>query len=291
MSTKLLITSTILLTVLVGCSGQSFRKKIDNEEYDSIKDESFSRFNSTRIDTYDKKSLNDIAKATAACHEEKFYKGKSILEEKMQQEKSNPYYWTALGTCYYLEGEISKSLFYYDLASESLKNYKEADKNIAEANIENNLGLIHLKNKRYNEAYDSFKKAANLVPNFYTPKINMAQIYLEFNQDERAIDVLASIESKVHGDIDVLYSLALAYFRTGQHEKSFSTMIKIDRNYLNRADIVGLWAMNLMKKNRFVDAKTILEKRIVATEFESRNKKILETIETSIKELEKKKTN
>lgn len=291
MATSNKLISIFLLSVLVGCSSQNFRKKIDNEEFDSIKDESFSRFNSSRIDVFEKKSMSDLTKAIAACHAEKFYKGKTALEDKMQQEKSNPYYWTALGTCYYLQNEISKALFFFDLASESLKNYKNSDKSFLEANIENNIGLIHLKNKRFNEAFDSFKKASVLAPNVYTPKINMAQIFLEFNQNERAVDLLAPIESKTKGDVDVLYSLALAYYRLGNFEKSFMTMIKIDRSFLNRADVVGLYALNLMKKNRLIDAKQILEKRIVANEFEDRNKQILESVNDSIKELEKKKAN
>jgi tetratricopeptide (TPR) repeat protein len=284
-----LINSFLIITVLVGCSSQNFRKKIENDEYDVIKDESFTRFNSTRIDRFEKKNLNnDISKATAACHEEKFFKGKSLLEERMQKEKTNPFYWTALGTCYFLENDIAKANFFYDLASESLKTYKESDKNLAEANIVNNQGLIHLKYKRFNEAFDAFKKASALVPNFLTPKINLAQIHLEFNQDQKVVDLLGNIAKN---DIDMLYSLSLAYYRLGMFEQSFNTMIKIDRNYLNRPDIVGLYALNLSKKNRLIDAKAILEKRIVADEFESRNKMILDNISTLIKEREDKKAN
>ena len=89
----------------------------------------------------------------------------------------------------------------------------------------------------------------------------------------------------------MLYSLSLACYRLGMFDQSFNTMIKIDRNYLNRPDIVGLYALNLSKKNRLLDAKTILEKRVVAEEFESRNKIILENISTLIKEREDKKAN
>lgn len=283
----LLITSI----VLAGCSSQSFNKKIDTEENDAIRDESFMRYNSARIDSFDKKSLNEISKAQAACHEEKYTKGKDILSERMQQEKNNPFYWSALGTCYYLQNQIPKANFYYDLAVEALKTYKGQDKNLAESNIDNNLGLIHLKFKRYNEAFDSFKKASNLAPNMLTPKINLAQVYLEFDQNDRAIDLLKSIETKTRNDVDVLYSLSLAYYRKGDFEKSFNAMIRINSNYLNRADIVGLYAMNLVKKNRFVDAKEILEKRVVASEYENRNKQILENVSELIKEQDKQMKN
>lgn len=282
---------TILAMGLTSCASNSFKKKIESAENDAINDESFMRYNSNRIDTFEKKSTNDISKAQAACHEEKFTKGFDLLEDQMQQQKTNPFYWNALGTCYYLKDQTAKAQFYFDLASESLKAYKNSDKNLAEANIENNLGLIHLKYKRFNEAFDSFKKSSSLAPNYLTPKVNMAQVYLEFNQNERALDILKSIEPKAHGDIDILYSMALAYFRMGNYDQSFNTMIKINRNYLNRPDIVGLYALNLIKKNRYIDAKTILEKRIVAEEFENRNKQILENVNNIIKDQDKKKSN
>jgi len=253
------------------------------------------RFNSKRIELFEKKSLNEISKAVAACHEEKIVKGKDILEEKMQHEKTNPFYWNALGTCYYLNNEIPKALFFIDLANESLVNYKGNDKKLAEASIENNVGLIHLKMQRFNEAFDSFKKASELAPNMLTPKINQAQIHLEFGQNEKAIEILKALDQKARGDIDILYSLSLAYFRIQDYDKSFNTMIRIDRNYLNRADIVGLYAMNLMKKNRLQEAKAILEKRMIAGEFETRNKRILDNvidlIKLATKEQESKKVN
>ena len=81
-----------------------------------------------------------------------------------------------------------------------------------------------------------------------------------------------------------MYSLSLIYFRKNDFDKSFSSINRIKKNYLNRPDIVGLYAFNLMKKNRLTEAKEIIEKRIYADEFDNRNKMLLEEINQKIKE-------
>jgi tetratricopeptide (TPR) repeat protein len=277
------VSTAICLSFLVGCSGQSFKKKIEKDEFDSLKDESFARYNSKRIELYDKKNSDDISKAIAACHEEKFTKGKSLLEDKMQKEKANPFYWNALGTCYLLEEETAKAMYFFNLGIDSLKNYSDTNKNLAEANILNNLGLIQLKYKRYTDAFSSFQKANTLAPKLLTPKINMSQVMLEFNQNQRAITLLKEVLTIAPKDIDVLYFLSLANYRMENFDDSYKYISFIDRDYLNRADIVGLYALNLIKKNKLIDAKEIIEKRHIASEFEIRNKKILDEVLELIK--------
>jgi hypothetical protein len=48
---------------------------------------------------------------------------------------------------------------------------------------------------------------------------------------------------------------------------------------------VGLYAYNLMKKNRLIEAKTILEKRLYAKEYDERNELILDEVNQRIKDL------
>jgi tetratricopeptide (TPR) repeat protein len=144
--------------------------------------------------------------------------------------------------------------------------------------------LIHLKQRRYKEAFDLFSKSRSLLPNFFTPQFNIAQLFLEFNENDKALEVLLKLQEKNPNDIDLLYSLSLIYFRKNDFDKSFSSITRIKKNYLNRPDIVGLYAFNLMKKNRLSEAKEIIEKRIYADEFDNRNKILLEEINQKIKE-------
>jgi predicted Zn-dependent protease len=207
-----------------------------------------------------------------------------ILEVEMHKNKTNPFYWNALGTCYSLSKDYTKALFYYDLGVEALAIIKDQSKVLAEATLANNIGLIHLNFKRYNEAFDSFSRSKNLLPNFFTPQFNIAQLFMEFNENDKALEILKKLEVKNPDDIDLLYSLSLIYFRKNDLDKSFAAIQRVKSTYLNRPDIVGLYAYNLMKKNRLAEAHEIIEKRLYADEYNQRNKILLEEINLKIKE-------
>ncbi len=274
-------------SLVAGCATQSFEKKIETADVDLLKEESLMRYNTNRLESMDGTEKDTISKALLACHQKKFTKGMSMLEAEMHNNKTNAFYWNALGTCYSLNKEYPKALFYYDLGVEALPMIKDQSKSLAEATLANNIGLIHLNFKRYNEAYDSFKRANTLVPNFFTPQFNIAQLYIEFNENDKALEILKKLEQKNPDDIDLLYSLSLIYYRKGDLDKSYAAINRVKPDYLNRPDIVGLYAYNLMKKNRLEEAKQIVERRLYADEYNQRNKILLEEINQKIKEQSK----
>ncbi len=274
----------ILSAYIAGCSTQSFNNKIETGDVDLLKEESLMRYNTNRLDTMEGAEKDFISKALLACHQKKFTKGLGLLEVEMHKNKTNPFYWNALGTCYSLSKNFTKALFYYDLGNEALPMIKDQSKTIAEATIANNIGLIHLNFNRQTEAYESFKHSSELVPNFFTPQFNIAQLYIEFNENDKALEILKKLEVKNPSDIDLLYSLSLIYYRKNDLNKSFETIQRVKTDYLNRPDIVGLYAYGLMKKNRLAEAKNIIEKRLYADEYNERNKIILEEINQKMKE-------
>lgn len=278
-----------LVVTLVGCSTQSFNNQIQKDQFDLLAEESFMRYNTNRLSAMENPNKDFISQALVACHQKKFTKGLGLLEDKMHSHKTNPFYWNALGTCYSLQKETGKALFYYDLGLEAAKSkdLNERDRLLAEALISNNVGLIQLGFKRYNEAFDLFKKAVSIVPNFFTPEFNIAQLYIEFNENDKALEILKKLEMKNSEDIDLLYAMSLLYFRKNDLDKSYAYINRIQKDYLNRPDIVGLYAFNLMKKNRLEEAKLILEKRLFAPEYNQRNEMILDIVNQQIKELSK----
>lgn len=284
-----LLTLMSLAIIVTGCAGTNFSNQIQSDKLDLLAEESFMRYNTNRLASLESTKKGFITQALIACHQNKFIKGLTLLEEKMQESKANPFYWNAIGTCYTLSKNLTKGAFYYELGLEaaraSNKDLPDSQKKIAESVLSNNIGLIHLNYKRYDEAFDSFKKSNSLAPNFFTPEFNLAQLYLEFNENNKALDLLKKLESKNNEDIDLLYSLALIYFRQNDLDNSYVYINKIQKDYLNRADIVGLYAYNLMRKNRFVEAKAILEKRLFANEYNQRNELILDEVNQKIKEL------
>jgi len=288
---KLKIHLFLISTLLYGCATQDFQKKIETSEIDLLKEESLMRYNTNRLESLDRLEKDFISKALLACHQKKFMKGMTLLAEQMHQNKINAFYWNALGTCYSLNKEYQKALFYYNLGIEALPMIRDQSKVLAEATLANNIGLIHLNFHRYNEAYDSFKRANTLIPSFFTPEFNIAQLYLEFNENDKALEILKRLQTKNPDDIDTLYSLSLIFYRKNEMDKSFAAISRVKADYLNRPDIVGLYAYNLMKKNRLTEAREIIEKRLYADEYNQRNKYLLEEINLKIKEQSKLEKN
>lgn len=289
---KKISTTAAVVILATGCaSGPSFNNTIQKDQYDLLSEESFMRYNSNRLSAMESPKRDFISLALVACHSDKITKGLGILEEKMHQNKTNPYYWNALGTCQTISRDYTKAIFYYELGMEATrsgnKDFNDSERKLAEAVISNNLGLIHLTFKRSNEAFDAFKKANSIVPNYFTPEFNMAQLYLEFNESTKALEILKKLGTKNNEDIDLLYSLSLAYYKQNDMDQSYKYINKIQKDYLNRADIVGLYAYNLMRKNRLEEAKAILERRLYASEYNSRNELILDEVKQKIKDLPK----
>ncbi len=273
----------LFLGVFCGCSTQGLNNKIETSDADLLKEESLMRYSSNRFEIKKNAHLDLLSTALVACHEKKIMKGLDLLKHEMFSQKLNPFYWNALGTCYFLSGHFSKALFFYDIGLESLTTNQNFSQRLAEATLNNNIGLIHLNFKRFSKALESFKKAGVLLPDSFTPQFNMAQLYIEFNENDKAFDILKKMEVKNPNDIDLLYSLSLVYFRKNELDKSFATIQKIGGNYLNRPDIVGLYAYGLMKKNRLEEARELLEKRTFSDLYDQRNKMILEEIGQKLK--------
>lgn len=228
------------------------------------------------IGTYNPNDL--ISKSLVLCREKDISEGKSRLEKVMTNEKANPLYWNALGICYSLENQPLKANFYYELGLEASALYKSADRKFAEAALINNVGLIHLLHKRFNDAYVAFKKAEVLAPENFSIQLNQSQLFLEFKYDEKALNVLKKLESSRPGDMEVLYSLALVYSRKNEYEKALLSLAKINNELTVRPDISGILAYNLLQTNQLPEAMAVIDKRKNLDKYEEYNKrnKILE---------------
>jgi len=282
-----LLTLTLTSFSLANCSSTSLNNKIELSTLDILSEESMMRYDSKRIDRIDSLVTDVITKASLACHQNKFIKGFGLLENSMQENKNNPFYWNALGTCYLINNDSNKAIFFYSIGLEAIRSAKNVEKSLAEATLYNNIGLIHLNYKRYNEAYDMLNKSILIQPNLFTPKFNLAQLYLEFNFNDKALALLKALEAINPNDVDLLFGISLIHFRNKDYKKSLQTLKKIKNDYLNRADIVGLYAYNLLLNNQLEEAKKIIEKRLFADEFDDRNKIVQDEINEKIKESKK----
>ena len=169
-SQNTLLKISLLSLAIVGCSSETYQE----------------------VGSYNPNSL--IAQSLNSCHQKDISEGKKALEKVMTNEKANPLYWNALGICYTLSNQPLKANFYFELGLEAITLYKGADKAFAEAALINNIGLMHLSYKRFNDAYTAFKKAELLAPENFSIQLNISQLFLEFKHDEKALIVLKKLE-------------------------------------------------------------------------------------------------
>jgi tetratricopeptide (TPR) repeat protein len=228
-----------------------------------------------------------INESLSACHNKAISTGKQTLEKVMNNEKNNPLYWNALGVCYSLTNQKTKATYYFELGLEAVESYKADDKKQIEAALYNNLGLIQLSYNKYNDAYFYFKKAETIAPDLYNIQLNLSQLFLQFNYDDRALAILYKLESLRPGDTEVLYSLALIYARKNDYEKALVTLSKINAEEISRPDISGLFAYNLLRTNQLNEAESIMQKRRnneLYQDYNARNKNLVSEIEAKLKE-------
>jgi tetratricopeptide (TPR) repeat protein len=242
------IVSILILVILTSCASSQQIFKIENENLDALRHESLYR--------YDQKRLSKLAANNflALCHQSNFLEAQKIAIKQLDQRKNEPVYWTELGTCYYLQKEDAKAKFYYQMAL-GLSKSKEL-----RSSIINNIGLIYLRNSKYDEAKEHFKQASIIHPNSLTPHYNLAQVYLYFGHYKNAKKQLERLYHKNPKDIDFIYLLGHISLMKYQYKKAKSYFDQIPIQYLKRQDMANSIAMLYIKMGQFRKADIALHR-------------------------------
>lgn len=241
------------------CSLNKLDTTITSHLNDGLAGETLIRYSSDRIkklyDNQDKK-----ISALAKCHNGSIKDGLNDLKNMLNNFRNDFDYWNKVGVCYFLDGESNKSEFYFNHSlSLSQSQGKE------NPNAYNNLGVIFLRNRYFNNAYEMFEKASKEGPNLLTPHFNMAQLNIEFGHIEKAERSLKNLLTHSQNDVDILASLGTVMLIKKQYQSAEAYFQKIDTRNLKRADISNHYAMVLYKLNKFKAAKTALENQNVTT--------------------------
>ncbi|MBI5892110.1 MAG: tetratricopeptide repeat protein [Deltaproteobacteria bacterium] len=173
----------------------------------------------------------------------------SALKELTAAVEKNPddvAYHNAFGLAYY----------YRDLDNDAIKHFKEAirlDSKFSEART--NLGVVYLKQKRWDDAISEFQIAAANI--FYTAAetayTNMGWAYFQKGDNEKAID---SYRKAIN--VNPRYSLAynnlgLAYMKVNRDKdaaESFMSAIRYSPNYADAHYNLGLVSIKLKDKSK-----------------------------------------
>jgi tetratricopeptide (TPR) repeat protein len=251
---KIILLFTLSL-LLASCSNHRLETIIENEKNDVLAGESFLRYSSKRFEVIRSRN-NMIQTAVTYCHQGDISDGLAQLKKYLIQERKNPNYWNHIGTCYYLNNQLSKAKYYFEIALKMGHTANQKTSSFLPAY--NNLGLVYIKLRSFDKALNHFKladKGGVLV----TPKFNMLQLYLKFGQLKKALKLSLVLYRLAPKDIDVISSLGTINLLQGKYKESKNFYDQIHKKYLEREDISGQYAIVLYKLGYYEDAKRMLQ--------------------------------
>ncbi len=241
--------STLIISLLVflaSCSSSRLERKIADDSFDSLSDETFLRYNDAR--------LSESKTLVSRCYSGDSEEVLQEYREKFLKKEQNPEYWIHIGNCYFVSNQWSKAEFYYQLALESKK------KSI-QALAMNNLGLLSFKYEHWERGKDYLKKAMDLAPSSKVPRFNMAQLYIQFGHYKEALDLLNHSAFKSKKDVDVMFSFAnIAVYQNDLNTAS-KWFKEIPASYFKREDIAITYSLFLIKKGLLTQAQSVLAER------------------------------
>lgn len=163
----------------------------------------------------------ELGRIAKLCYEKKFAEADIIIKDTNQKYLKNPIFWNQVGTCHLLQNERRKALLFYNKSLAIKSNYAPAL---------NNLGVMYMYEGDFSRALVAFKKARGAKEFSRTPRINLANLYVNFGLYDKAIKELDVLYKITKSDVDVLNLIGTAYLMQGkvQDAVKFYSLIKGD---------------------------------------------------------------
>jgi len=104
-----------------------------------------------------------------------------------------------------------------------------------------------------------FKKAKKAKAFSRTPRINLANLYINFGLFDKAISELNALYNVSKKDIDILNLLGTAHLMQNDVSKSLSYFSKIDKDFFEDPRFGINYALSLYANGKEEDARDILD--------------------------------
>lgn len=247
---KNLILAAATLLFFTSCATKTLTSKVGDEKLDSFREESFLRYTEDRLKGLESTPYQALAK----CYAGDIQEGLDILQAEMKTKKKSPEYWNQVGMCYFLKDNFTKAEYFFELSLAQARRVHFAP-------ALNNLGVLKLKLRHYEDALTYFKKAAGRKEAHKVPLFNQAQVYLQFNLLDQAAPILEDLarSKNNNNDPDLTFSLGSVYLLKGQTKKAFEIFNSIPEKYKNREDVTLVRAISLYEQGKFYEAREVLE--------------------------------
>ncbi len=236
--------------------------KGETSEADALSKESIARLSKPKLEEVALSSSDPLDKIASLCYQEQFDSAFKLVDEIYAGYKNNTSYWNQVGTCYFLKGEYSKSILFFN---------KSRDLDASYLPPINNLGVVYQTQGKFQKALAAYKKASDLNTFALTPLYNLSQLYLKFGKIDKAFSILEALNKKKPGDNDVAGSLATGYLMKGNMQKAVELFTKIPKTELADARFGLNFALALKLSDRQSDAVLVLNNVIEPTMADLKN--------------------
>ncbi|MBF0205821.1 MAG: tetratricopeptide repeat protein [Oligoflexia bacterium] len=254
---KFFLCSLLMIWILFGCS--STDKRLDHtearltEQQVPLNSELKAKVNSDVV-------LSDF---TELCRQKKFDLALAQLKENYYRFKDNPEYWTTMGSCYYLQDNLSLAKIYYNKALLLNPNYLP---------VVNNLGILLLRQEKDQKAMMVWERilnskysdvsliSANTMLELRTLKLNLAKLYMKYFFVDKALALLLELQTKFPSDVQVVGDLASAYLLKNMGDKAIALYQKIDELVVLKPEMALNYVWALKMNGRLEEAKKIFER-------------------------------
>lgn len=155
--------------------------------------------------------------------------------------QDSPLYWNHVAACHIHHGQLAKAHFVltYGLQKKGTPQQLSV--------LYNNLGLVSLKNRHFEQAKEHFERAHTLSPQSLVPRFNLAIVLLQFGHSHQAITHLEVVHRTNPKDQEVLSQLGIAYLLIGNHAQAYAYFNQLNEDYRRRGDLSAMMAINALK--------------------------------------------
>lgn len=240
--------SLLCTLILLSCASNDKMQALKNESHDGLRFESLKRYNNKRL-----QPKVDLNNSLALCHLGQYNKVLEQLKSKLDKKLNSYIYWNTISTCYILQKEYTQAKKFLELAMGTAKTKTQ------KAIVLNNIGVIHLENKNFEEAKEHFKKSIEFSKVSLTPRYNITQIYLKFGLYRNAYNNLKILLASSPKDVDFLNSMGHLSLMQKKYKSALIYLDQIPQSYRSRDDVATNIAMTYYMLGLFEKTKITLD--------------------------------
>ncbi len=192
-----------------------------------------------RLEDFSAESLNSFA--TEMINQHLYAQAESCCLKALEKDPENPYVLANMGLIEGARQGYDKACQYYDQALQQLPDAKV---------IASNYSVVLRQMERFDQAITCLEKVLDNHPEFIGGHVNLANIYLDMGQVEKAIEILKQALVLAPGDVMALTNLLFcnSYVNTLSHDENLSYASQLGASIMQHALPYDSWYVHAQEQ-------------------------------------------